>query len=135
MIKVSAIVLSLNEEERIKECLVKLKPYLDWILVLDGNSSDRTVEIAKLYADKVEVKPSSGSFAEERNYAQNLAPTEWVLHVDCDEVFPVEFLHNIRKIITYRNADAYRLPRNNLLRGEEAFPDYQVRLLDKNRVE
>jgi len=41
----------------------------------------------------------------------------------------------MEKIITYRIGDAYRFPRNNLLRGEETFPDYQVRLLDKNRVE
>lgn len=130
------MVLAKDEEERIGKCLSHLRPYVDYIIVIDGESIDKTVEKAKKIADYVEVKPFSGSFAEERNYAQDLAPSEWCLHVDVDEVFPEDFLRNMKQIITYRNADAFRFPRNNLPRNNDpTFPDYQTRLLNKNKMQ
>jgi len=89
--KVACVILTKDEEPRIEDCLKHIRPYVDYILVLDGESTDRTVEIAKKYADKVVVKPFSGSFAEERNYAQTLIPKDfgWILWVDADELFDV----------------------------------------------
>lgn len=130
---VSAIVLTKNEESRIADCLGLLKPYVDHILVLDGCSEDLTVEVARYYTDLIKVKPFSGSFAEERNYAQSLAPSEWVLHVDADEIFNGVFLDKIKKIISNHKVDSFRFPRINLP-DKKDFPDYQVRLMKKDKV-
>ena len=136
-LSVAAIVLTLNEETRIENCLKRLRPHVDYILVLDGESHDKTVEIAKRHADQVEVKSFSGSFAEERNHAENQIPIgyEWILHVDADEEFHPQFLKNLREIVknTDSNVDAYKFPRNNY--GTKFnWPDHQIRLLRRGRT-
>jgi len=154
-LSVAAIVLTLNEKPRIEECLQNLKPYVDYLLVLDGCSTDGTIEAAKKYADKVEVKPFSGSFADERNDAMSLVPfwCDYVLFCDADERFPEEFLKNMKEIIKVRsNADSFRFPRISLVTEEEAktldpsrlsssphgpckdYPDRQIRLVRRNAV-
>lgn len=134
-LKVCAIVLTKNEEPRIANCLKQLRPYVDYIVVVDGESKDRTVEIAEYYADRVHVKKFSGSFAEERNYAHGLVPVKftWVLHIDVDEIFNVTFLGRIKDIILKHRVDSFRFPRINLP-DRKNYPDYQVRLLKKDKV-
>jgi len=136
MVKVGGIILAKDEEERIGECLKHIRPYIDFILVIvDSETKDRTVEIAKKYADKVVVKPFSGSFAEERNYAQTLIPKDcgYILWVDADERFDVGFLRKMKKVIeTAEKTDqppliCARFSRVNLPDGKD-WPDYQVRL-------
>jgi len=154
MTSIAAIVLTLNEKPRIEECLKHLKPYVDYLLVLDGASPDGTIEIAQQYADKVEVKPFSGNFGDERNYAMSLVPfwCDYILFCDADERFPEEFLKNMKDIIEKKNADSYRFPRISLVTEEEAktlassrlsnsphgmckdYPDRQVRLIRRNAV-
>jgi len=135
--KVACVVLTLNEEPRIRECLKHLRPYVDYLLVLDGRSSDRTVEIAEKYADLVEVRPFSGSFAEEKNYARTLVPKDcgWILWCDADERFDHGFLRNLRENL--EDAEKYdqvcfRFSRINLPDGRN-WPDYQVRLIRNSR--
>jgi glycosyltransferase involved in cell wall biosynthesis len=132
MVSVAAVVLALNEEIRIADCLRRLRPYVDFILVLDGESVDRTVEFAKKYADSVVVKPFSGSFAEEKNFAWSLLPAsiDWVLFSDVDEIFDESFLKNMKSIVSDAIVDSFRFPRVNSSTG--AWPDYQVRLLRNN---
>lgn len=133
-IEVTAIVLTCNEEEFVEECLFHLKPYVDCLLVLDGFSSDNTINIARKIATGVIVRLFKGSFAEERNYAQERAPTNWVLHCDADERFPKFFLEKMKKTIIESNVKCFRFPRVNF---DQAYPrqlhpeDHQVRLLDK----
>jgi len=157
--RVAVVVLSLNEETRIESCLKQLRPNVDYIYVLDGGSTDRTIEIAKNYADKVEVRTFSGSFAEERNYAEDQIPIgyEWILHIDPDEEFPLDVLKNLRDMVGSVGplVDAFRFPRIDLVTPEEAeylkkegqsrlsnsphglckdYPDFQVRLIRRGRA-
>lgn len=131
--KLACFVMTLNEEPRIEGCLKHLRPCVDYLLVLDGVSEDRTVEIAKEYADHVEVKPFSGSFAEEKNYARTLVPKDcgWILCCDADERFDKGFLRNIKENLEYAekyDQVCFRFPRVNLPDGKD-WPDYQVRLM------
>ena len=130
--KVGAVVLTLNEDFLIEECLKHLKLYVDFIVVLDGQSTDRTVEIAKKYADAVYVKPFYGSFAEERLFAQLAVPSDcqYILHCDADERFPKEFLENMKAIIAKNDVDSFRFPRINEPDKAE-YPDYQVKLVKR----
>lgn len=131
---VATIVLTKNEEFRIGDCLKRLRPYVDYILVLD-DSNDRTVNFAKPHADKILVKPFSGSFAEERNHAESHIPPdyEWILHVDADEVFDEEFLRKMRGMVSNSEFDAYRFPRINMPDRKD-WPDWQVRLLRRGKA-
>lgn len=137
MTKVAAVILTLNEEPRIKNCLDHIRPYIDYILVLDGESTDNTVEIARKLADEVIVKPFSGSFADEKNYARTLIPKDytWILWVDADERFDIGFLRDLQEHLRNTLEEytiCWRFPRCNLPNGNN-FPDYQVRLIKNSR--
>lgn len=132
-IKVTAIILTLNESDFIEDCVNHLKPYVDAILVLDGGSKDDTIKKA-VALGAVVVTAFRGSFAETRNYAQDLAPTNWCLHCDADERFIEEFLKNMKRIIIGSSVKCFRFPRINLDKtyAHSSDPeDHQVRLLDK----
>jgi len=136
-VKVACVILTLNEEPRIEECLKHVRKHVDFLLVLDGGSTDRTVEIAEKYADKVVVKEFSGSFAEEKNYARTLIPKDhlWILWVDADERFDKGFLENMKAQIEEAEKGhivCFRFPRINLPDGKD-YPDYQVRLFRNSR--
>jgi glycosyltransferase involved in cell wall biosynthesis len=133
-IEVTAIILTLNEADFIEDCINHLKPYVDLILVLDGCSQDGTQEKAVKLGAVVVQEPFRGSFAETRNYAQYLAPTNWCLHVDADERFQQGFLKNMKTLILESNVKCFRFPRINLDRSYKHVSDpkdHQVRLLDK----
>ena len=134
MVFIAAVVLTKNEELRITDCLKRLRPCVNFILVVDGESSDRTVTFSKKYADKVIHRPFSGSFADERNFAHAYLPRYfltdpvYILHVDADEKFDESFLQKIREIIENSSVISFRFPRINLPDAKD-YPDYQVRLL------
>lgn len=149
---VATIVLTKNEGVRVAECLKRLRPYVDYVLLVD-DSDDRTIDFAKPYADKILVRRFSGSFAEERNHAQEHVPfwCEWVLHVDCDEVFPEDFLKRMKEIIANGDAESFKFPRINVVTEEaktldksrlsvvqgylcKDYPDRQVKLMRKDAV-
>jgi len=129
-IKIAAVVLTLDEEPNIKDCLKQLKPFVDHIVVVDGGSKDKTVEIARKYAHTVRVRERVGSIADERNYGWSLVPpeTKWVLFVDADERFNLNFLRGMRELLSRIDALAFRFPRANLPKLVR-YPDWQVRLL------
>ena len=54
-VKITCILLTFNEESDVDQCLRQFRPYIDHILVLDGESEDKTVEIAQTIADNVVV--------------------------------------------------------------------------------
>ena len=136
--KITVVILTLNEKNHIKECIQHLKPHVDSIVVVDGGSTDGTLDVANILADIVEVRPQITNFGEERMYSWSLVPedTDWTLFVDTDERFHDLLLPNIREIIEgvveqHPETIAFRFPRANLPRCSD-FPDYQTRLLKNN---
>ena len=75
--KISVTIITGNEEDNIRQCLESVK-WADEIIVVDSESSDKTVEIAKEYTDKVFVNKWEG-YASQKNYALNLATNDWIL--------------------------------------------------------
>ena len=135
--KIAGVVLTLNEQHRVAECLKHLRPYVDYLLVVDGCSTDLTYERSVALADRVVKHESSGDFSDERNYAETLLPDDidWVLHCDTDERFHDRLLPEIDTVIEgvvekYPETMAFRFPRANLPKAEN-YPDYQVRLLKR----
>ena len=59
--RISACILTKNEEKNIGRCLQNIAPYVDEIVIVDGFSEDKTVEIARKYTDKIYQKEFSGS--------------------------------------------------------------------------
>lgn len=131
---ISAVIITLNEEVHIERCLKSLQ-FADEIVVLDSYSTDRTVEIARKYTDKVSFREFRG-FGEQKAAALDLASCEWLLFVDADEVVSEGMASEICEVIEHGSCDGYRSPRLTYFLGRAMrycgwYPDYQLRLAKK----
>ena len=81
---ISAIILTKNEEKNIVDCIQGLK-WCDEILVIDDNSTDRTVEVAKKLSVRVLIHSLDDDFSKQRSYGSQEAKGDWVFFVDADE--------------------------------------------------
>jgi glycosyltransferase involved in cell wall biosynthesis len=98
---ISIIILTKNEEKNILDCLETVS-WADEIIILDDNSIDRTVEIAKtqnLSNLKILEQELAGDFSKQRNYALSHATNEWVLFIDADERVTPELRREINDFI------------------------------------
>ena len=107
---ISAVVLTKNEEDNIKECLGGLK-WCNEILVVDDDSVDKTREIAKKEGARV-IKHSLGSnFADQRNFALRQTRSNWVFFVDADERVSPLLAKEIQKEIKNSKNDGFYFKR------------------------
>ncbi|MCS7285614.1 MAG: glycosyltransferase family 2 protein [Anaerolineae bacterium] len=129
---ITALVLTLNEEKNIEECLQTLL-WADKLIVLDSGSSDRTVEIAWRMGAEVFFHPFQ-NYADQRNFALQLVQTDWVLFIDADERVTPELAQEIREAVEKESICGWWIPRKNYICGRWVrhggwYPDYQLRLL------
>ncbi len=82
---VTVCIIAKNEEKHIENCLKHLLPYGFETIVTDTGSTDRTVELAKKYADKVVEFEWIDDFSAARNYCASFASNNWIIALDCDE--------------------------------------------------
>jgi len=136
----TAIVLTLNEERHLPDCLASLRLVSDDIVVLDSGSTDRTFDIAESSGARVCLRTFDG-YASQRNAALDLVcDAEWVLFLDADERLTEAGAREIhRHLSTGPDTAAFWLPRRNLfcgraLRGGGWWPDEQARLFRYGRV-
>jgi glycosyltransferase involved in cell wall biosynthesis len=137
MNKISAILITLNEEKNLEACLESVK-WVDEIVVVDCGSRDRTEEIARRYGARFHTRAWEG-FADQKAHALGLASHEWILSVDADERVSAELAAEIRRAVESGSADGYRLKRDNyflgkLMTGGGWQRDYQTRLFRKSRA-
>lgn len=97
------------------ESLGALLDNLHWAaetLVIDDDSTDATVEIAKAHGARVVIHSLNGDFARARNTAMGLAKYDWVLFVDSDELFDQTLIHSVKHANLHTSQYAgYRLRR------------------------
>jgi glycosyltransferase involved in cell wall biosynthesis len=111
MAVVSVIVITKNEERNIRECLNSVR-WADEIVVVDSESTDATVTIAKEVSKKVFVRKWEG-FGAAKNYALQQSTGDWVLWLDADERVTPELHKEMQAVL---EADkkcfaAYSMPR------------------------
>lgn len=115
--RLSVVIITRNEERRIRRCLESVQWVPD-IVVIDGQSDDRTVAIAREFGAKVIVHPFEGSFAQERNLGLEHATGEWVLQIDADDVVTPEFRTAIERLLEHPGSHAvYKFRRKSYLMG------------------
>lgn len=116
MERISAVVLTYNEEDLIRTCLSKLT-WCDEVLVVDSYSKDRTVELAKAAGARVLQNPFGG-FASQTNWGFAQATGDWYLQIDADEFVTPELRDSV--IATVRAGgplDLYALKRDSYVFG------------------
>lgn len=94
---VTACVIASDEERRLPACLQSLD-FCDEIVVVDGGSRDRTIEIARA-ADAAVVENPWPGFAAQRNVALDHAQGDWVLEIDADERVSPALASSIRAML------------------------------------
>ncbi|MCE5314278.1 MAG: glycosyltransferase family 2 protein [Armatimonadota bacterium] len=129
---ISALVLTYNEEARIKRCLERLD-FADEIVVVDSFSTDGTLDIVRRYTSNVSQNEFTG-FSNQWNAAIERANEDWVLIIGADEVISRELATEITTAAREGNFDAYRMPRSTFFLGRRMrhcgwYPDYQLRLV------
>ena len=134
----SIVIISKNEESRIKACLESVK-WADEIILVDGGSSDKTIEIAKQYTNII-ISSKSEDFDIRRNQGMKEAKGDWVLFVDCDERVLEDLRREIQVLIESNEKAAYAISRKNIIFGTEVNygpykKDWIIRLFKKSEFE
>lgn len=85
MLPVSVCIISKNEETNIEECCRRLSSYGVEIVLTDTGSTDRTVEIAGRFTDRIYHFDWCDDFSAAKNFCMEKASHDWILSIDCDE--------------------------------------------------
>ncbi|MGY5451313.1 glycosyltransferase family 2 protein [Agarivorans sp. MS3-6] len=95
---ITAIIITKNEQDSLKDCLESLT-WVDQIVVVDSGSSDGTVELAKHYTQDVFTNDNWPGFGKQKQLAQSYASSDWILAVDADERIDATLRDNIQKML------------------------------------
>src|SRR3989338_3263463 len=145
MTKLSIALATFNEEENLARTLESVRDIADEIVIYDGQSTDKTVEIAKSFGARVIVGKNYPIFHVNKQKAIDVCTGDWILQLDADEVLPSELANEIREAINQKPTansqepiNGYWMPRRNfflgrfLMKGGQ-YPDYTLRLYRKGK--
>ena len=139
-VSLSVLIPVKNEDRNIAACLESVT-WADEIWVVDSHSTDRTVDTAKKYTDKIVQFDYEGGYPKKKNWALENLPFkhEWVLIVDCDERVTLELEAEIRGVLGDADkVDGYYVNRKLIFLGRWIkhcgwYPSWNLRLF-KHRL-
>lgn len=103
--KLSVAIATFNEESNIGDCLKSVKDIADEIVIVDGTSSDKTVEVAKSFGAKVVVTENQPIFHINKQKSFDLSSGDWILYLDADERVTKKLAEEIKKVINMSDAE------------------------------
>jgi len=139
-IKLSVALATFNEERCLGDCLNSVKGLADEIVVVDGSSLDKTVEVAKSFGAKVIVTDNKPIFHINKQLAMEACQGEWVLQLDADEIIPPGLKEEISQIVKKEVVEnAFWIKRKKMFLGKwikkgGQFPDPVIRLFKKGKA-
>ena len=132
----SVAIITKNEERNLARTLASVS-FADEIIIVDTDSTDRTVEIAESFNAKIFNRPWPG-FAGQKNFAIQQCTGDWILSLDADEELSPELRTQLQFLLpTYPPVDAYFLKRRNLflnrwIKHGGYYPDPKLRLFRRS---
>lgn len=134
---ISAFIITLNEENNIRQCLASLA-FCKEIIVLDSGSTDLTRKIAEEMGAKVQINEFQG-YTEQKQLALNLCTHDWVLSLDADERVTEELYQFMAKLDLQNSPiDGYEVKRlhrflNVWINHSGLYPDYKLRFFRRTK--
>ena len=136
---ISLVVITLNEEEHIADCITSV-PFAKEIVVVDSGSADQTVDIAKSLGAHVITNKFQG-YRQQKQFALDNCTQPWVISLDADERLSPELQDEIIKTFAYPSemVDGYWMTRISFhlgrwIRHGGWYPDWQLRLFKKKNA-
>jgi glycosyltransferase involved in cell wall biosynthesis len=140
--KISACLITLNEERNLPRCLTSVAALVDEIVVIDSGSTDGTAEIARKFGARVIHQDWLG-YIGQKNFALAQAAHPWILSIDADEEISLELAESIRRVKLTSGTDdqpaGYQFSRivfyrNKWVRHGDWYPDRLVRLFRRDKA-
>lgn len=137
MIRISAVIITYNEEKNIARCIDSVRSVADEIVVLDCYSQDNTQQISEERGAKFYQQEFQG-FAKQKNRAVALASNDFVLSLDADEYLSSELTQSILAAKANWTHDGYLMNRLSSFEGTWIktcgwYPDQKLRLWDRRK--
>ena len=137
--KISATIIVRNEEDNIAN-VCETVSWVDEIVIVDSDSSDKTVEIARRYTDKIFDREFKG-YKDKHEYADAQTTGDWIFWIDADERVTTalrEAILALKNKADNELADGYRIARktwylDRWIKHSGWYPDYQMRLYRKDK--
>lgn len=137
-------IFTLNSGQVLRRCLESLKDFDD-ILILDGNSTDNTLEIAREFTEHIIKQADTDQpnyrikdFSVVRNKGIQEGKYDWNFYLDTDEELPKRTAQEIREIVSKSTIEhyVYKLPghinyNHREIKYSVAYPGYQMRLMNR----
>jgi glycosyltransferase involved in cell wall biosynthesis len=138
MAKISAVINTRNEERNLRYCLESVK-WCDEIVVVDMESDDNTVDIAREYTGKIYRHEKVQAFDIARKFAVEMATGDWILLIDADELIPATLRERLLEFAGDDTVDVLFLPRKDYIMGawiksNGFWPDYLPRFFRRNAI-
>lgn len=139
MERISVVLATFNEGDNLGRCLESVRGLTWEIVVVDGGSKDKTLDIAKEFGSKIIKTQNLLNFHINKNKAIDAASGDWILQLDADEVVTGELAEEIKKVISVKSSiNGYWIPRRNFFLGRflkkgGQYPDYTLRLYRKGK--
>ena len=133
--KITATIITLNEERNIDRCIRSLKDVVDEIVVLDSNSTDNTEKICSEHGVVFQKRDWEG-YSASKNYLNSLANFDYILSIDADESLDDELKKSILEIKKLNDPDVYTVNRltnycGKWIKHSGWYPDVKLRLFPK----
>ncbi|HSP87305.1 MAG TPA: glycosyltransferase family 2 protein, partial [Ignavibacteriaceae bacterium] len=139
MLKISAVILTFNEERNLEACLQSIKDYADDIIIIDSYSKDRTLDIAKKYSHKI-YQNQWINYSKQFIWALTNCniKNEWILKIDADERWTPKGFAELKKIIENDETDGVYVKMKIYFMGRWIkhggfYPNYFLRVFKKSK--
>ena len=133
--KITATIITFNEERNIERCIRSVEGLVDEIIVLDSLSTDRTEEICQSFGVRFESRGWEG-YSESKNYLNSLVTTDYILSLDADEALDSDLKEAILELKNVSNPQIYSVNRltnycGKWIKHSGWYPDIKARLFPK----
>lgn len=139
MNKISVALATYNEEKNLKACLDSIQNLAWEIVLVDGGSIDKTLDVARQFHAKIIQTDNPPIFHINKNKAIDAASGDWILQLDADEVVTAGLVKEIRQVVSLKsNINGYWIPRKNFFLGRYLtkggqYPDLTLRLYRRGK--